>query len=98
MKFRPVGARGAEGAMAPPNFGRSANSIYSLHQGRGADYAQYSTTGPHGFSDLPTALKLRPIILLSIFGGLLPFYETTTFDKNNVLDLVPDYGAWNGSR
>jgi hypothetical protein len=56
------------------------------------------STDPHGFSDLPTALKLRPIILLSIFGGLLPFYETTTFDKNNVLDLVPDYGAWNGSR
>ena len=57
-----------------------------------------STTGPHGFSDLPTALKLLPIILLSIFGGLLPFYETTTFDKNNVLDLVPGYGARNGSR
>ena len=28
----------------------------------------------------------------SIFGGLLPFYETTTFDKNNVLDLVLLWG------
>ena len=78
----------------PQILGRSVNPIYT----KGADHAHYSTTGPHGFSDLPTALKLRPIILLSIFGGLLPFYETTTFDKNNVLDLVPDYGAWNGSR
>ena len=94
MKFRPVGARGAEGAMASPNSGRSVNPIYT----RRANYAHHSTTGPHEFSDLPTVLKLRPIILLSIFGGLLPFYETTTFDKNNVLDLVLDYGAWNGSR
>ena len=71
-----------------PDFGRSVKPIYT----RGADYAHHITTGPQGFSDLPTALKLRPIILLSIFGGLLPFYETTTFDKNNVLDLVPLWG------
>ena len=78
----------------PQIFGRSVNSIYT----RGADFAHHINTGPHGFSVLPRALKLLPIILLSIFGGLLPFYETTTFDKNNVLDLVLDYGAWNGSR
>ena len=45
---RPVGAgsaKGAEGAMVPPDFGRSVNPI-STH---GADYAHHITTWhPHG--------------------------------------------------
>ena len=44
---------GTEGAMAPPDFDRSVNPI-SI---RGADYPHHITTGPLGFSDLPTALE-----------------------------------------
>ena len=52
--LRPVVPRGAGGAMAPPNFGRSVNHISTP---RGADYAQQIIGNP-GFSDLPTALCL----------------------------------------
>ena len=44
---------GAEGAMAPPDFGRS---VINLFQTGGTDYAHLITTGTPGFSDLPTAL------------------------------------------
>ena len=47
---RPVGAGGS---MAPPDFDRSVNPIST----RGADYPHHITTGPLGFSDLPTALE-----------------------------------------
>ena len=43
---------GVEGAMEPPDFGRSVNPIST----RGTDYAHLITTGTSGFSDLPTAL------------------------------------------
>ena len=49
---RPVGAEGTGGAMAAPDFGRSANPIST----RRADNAHLITTGPPGFSNLPTAL------------------------------------------
>ena len=47
------GPVGAGGSMAPPDFDRSVNPIST----RGADYPHHITTGPHGFSDLPTALE-----------------------------------------
>ena len=50
---RPVGAGVA---MAPPDFERSVNPIST----RGADYAHQITTGPYGFSDLPTVLDSEP--------------------------------------
>ena len=49
---RPVGAGIA---MAPPDFERSVNPIST----RGAHYAHHITTGPPGFSDLPTARLLK---------------------------------------
>ena len=52
---RPVVPGVAEGAMAPPVFGRSVNPIST----RGTDYTHLITTGTPGFSDLPTALSTR---------------------------------------
>ena len=49
--LRPVGVGGA---MAPQDLGRSVNSIST----RGTDYAHHITTGPPGFSDLPTTVSL----------------------------------------
>ena len=43
---------GAGIAMAPPDFERSVNPIST----RRADYAHHITTGPPGFSEIPTAL------------------------------------------
>ena len=40
------------GAAAPPDFGRSVNSIST----RGADYAHHSTTCPPGFLTLAASL------------------------------------------
>ena len=49
---------GAGGAMAPPDFGRSFKPIST----RGTDYVHLkNTTGTPGFSDLPTALSLKPV-------------------------------------
>ena len=56
---RPVGARGAGDAIAPPDFGRSGNPIST--GGGGTDYAHHITTAPRsGFLDPPTALCLSP--------------------------------------
>ena len=52
MNFNGVVPRGAGGAMALPDFGRSVNPIST----RRTDYAHLITTGTPGFSDLPTAL------------------------------------------
>ena len=49
---RLVGARGAGGAMAPTNFGRSVNPIST----RGSRLCPPNDTGNPGFSDLSTAL------------------------------------------
>ena len=60
MYYRPVGAwgaEGAEGAFAPPDFGRSVKAI-PISRGR---YAHHITTGTPGFSDLPTALYYMPV-------------------------------------
>ena len=48
----PGGSGGAGGAMALTHLGSSVNPIST----RGTDYAHLITTGPLGFSDLPTAL------------------------------------------
>ena len=55
LDSRDVVPGGAGGAMAPLDFGRSANLI---SQPGGADYAHYISTGTPHFSDLPTALIL----------------------------------------
>ena len=47
------GPVGAGGSMAPPDFNRSVNPMST----RGPDYPHHFTTGPLGFSDLPTALQ-----------------------------------------
>ena len=52
VDHKDVAPRGAGGAMASPDVGRSVNPI-SI---KGTDYAQLTTTGTPGFSDLPTAL------------------------------------------
>ena len=49
----PVGTRIAT---APPDFERSANPIST----RGVEYVHHITTGPPGFSELPTALDSEP--------------------------------------
>ena len=51
---RGVARGGAEGALAPPEFGRSVNPI----QTRGADYTPYTTASPPGFKNLSTPLKI----------------------------------------
>ena len=53
LLYRPVVPRGAGGAMAPPNFGRSVNPILT----KGGRLCPPNNTGTTGFSDLPTALK-----------------------------------------
>ena len=52
MVSRPVVPRGAGGAMAPPDFGRSVNPI-STKVGR---LCPSNNTGTPGFSDLTTVL------------------------------------------
>jgi len=49
---RGVARGGAEGALAPPEFGRSVNPI----QTRGADYTPHTTASPSGFKKLSTLL------------------------------------------
>ena len=54
---------GADGAMAPPDFGRSVNPTSN----RGTEYAHLITTatGTPGFSNLPTALlSINDVIAL----------------------------------
>ena len=51
-KIRGVARGGAEGALAPPEFGRSVNPI----QTRGADYTPHTTASPSGFKKLSTPL------------------------------------------
>ena len=54
--IRPVGAGGA---IPPPDFGRSIEKPYvSEPGGGGADYAPHINTGS-GFSDLPTAPRMK---------------------------------------
>ena len=61
--IRGVARGGAEGARAPPEFGRSINPI----QTRGADYAhQIIHTGTPGFSDPPTALLCTDYIATNV--------------------------------
>ena len=57
--LRAVKARGAVGAMASPDFGRSVNPI-SI---RGVDYAHHIITCPPGFPDLLPALTVPLYIL-----------------------------------
>ena len=52
--IRPVVPGGAEGAMAPPYFGRSVNPIST----RGSRLCSHITTGTPGSSELPTALTI----------------------------------------
>ena len=53
--IRGVARGGAEGAVAPPEFGRSVNPI----QTRGADYTPHTTASPSGFKKLSTPLHFR---------------------------------------
>ena len=55
-KYLLIRAVASGGALAPLVFGRTVNPIST----RGADYAHHITTGPPGFSDLPTALDSEP--------------------------------------
>ena len=50
---------GAEGAGAPPEFGRSVNPI----QIRGADFAPHTTASPPGFKKLSTPLHMICFLL-----------------------------------
>ena len=61
-----VAIPGPSQAGGAPLFGRSVNPIST----RGADYAHHSTTSPHGFSDLATAVKAyaTPIRVTRIFN------------------------------
>ena len=58
---RGVARGGAEGALAPPEFGRSVNPI----QTRGADYTPHTTASPSGFKKLSTPLMFvsEPILV-----------------------------------
>ena len=49
--------RGAGGAIAPQNFGKSVKPYLS----QGVDYAHHITTRPLGLSDLPTALLIKRV-------------------------------------
>ena len=55
LPLRPVVPGGAEGAMAPPHFGRSVKPISP----KGGRLCPPNNTGTPGFSDLQTALPLR---------------------------------------
>ena len=55
---RDVVPGGAGGAMAPPDFGRSLNTISSK---RGRLCPPPNNTGTPGFSDLPTALNRQVV-------------------------------------
>ena len=50
---RAVVSGGAEGALAPPEFGSSVNPIPT----RGADYAHHITASTPGFENLTTSLN-----------------------------------------
>ena len=68
------GGEGAEGARAPPEFGRSVNPI----QIRGADYAPHTTSSPPGFKKLSTPLEVNR---KSHFKRLLNTYLTRFLDN-----------------
>jgi hypothetical protein len=55
---RPVVPGGAGGAMTPPNFGRSVNSLST----KGGRLCTPTTPGTPGFSDLPTALPSNYVL------------------------------------
>ena len=84
---RPVVPGGAEGAMAPPVFGRSVNPIST----RGTDYAHIITIGIPGFSVLPTALVNRRTPLggnstaVTFFSLIRPWNSCSTYLKKALL-------------
>ena len=49
------GGGGGEGAVAPPEFGRSVNPI----QTRGTDFTPHTTASPPGFKKLSTPLSTQ---------------------------------------
>ena len=64
MNNRGVARGGAEGARAPPEFGRSVNPI----QTRGADYAPHTTASPPGFKNISTSLCTLYLYALAKYG------------------------------
>ena len=91
QELRPVGARGAGGAMAPLDFGRSVTPIST--KGGGTDYAHYITTVPaHRFLPSPTALELIRVVIGKGEGYTGP--ESTAHDEEKTFikpNLLPIY-------
>ena len=86
--FRPVGAEGDGGAIAPPDFDIEVNPISTKE----ADYAHHIATPPPGFSDVPTVLICIDVMVkisilihgVQVLAHVCPLSSITAGKSNSI--------------